>query len=212
MLVVDTGVVNLRNILRGLQKVGAVPIVSTDPDEVMVADKIVLPGVGAFEAARETLRRSGLDEAICSAATAGSEVLGICLGMQLLMEFSEENGVHQGLGLIPGRVVPIPARDSRTGQLRRKVPNIGWRALTTTTGHPDWDKTLLKGLPHNCHCYFVHSYMVAMQDSSAVVVEADYVGLPIVAAITQANVSGVQFHPERSGEWGLEILRNFTRS
>ena len=212
VFVVDTGVVNLRNILRGLQKVGADPVVSTDADEISAAEKIVLPGVGAFEAAMQTLRRSCVDEAISSAANSGSQVLGICLGMQLVMEVSEENGIHSGLGLIPGRVVPIPSRDDRTGELVRRVPNIGWRALTATETYPRWEKTVLEGLPYGCHCYFVHSYMAKVRDASAIVAHADYAGVPVVAAIAKENITGVQFHPERSAEWGLAILRNFIRS
>ena len=212
VLVVDTGVVNLRNIVRGLLKVGANPFVSTDPDAIVSADKIVLPGVGAFEAARQTLRSSSLDLAICSAATSGSQVLGICLGMQLIMDTSEENGLHDGLGLISGRVIPIPSRSNATGGLVRKVPHIGWSKLLKTEEHPDWNKTLLKGLPNSSHCYFVHSYMVEAQQRSVVVAETDYAGLPIAAVIKKENITGVQFHPERSGEWGLAILRNFVRS
>ena len=105
------------------------------------------------------------------------------------------------------RLVPQP-----NTELVRRVPNIGWRALTATETYPRWEKTVLEGLPYGCHCYFVHSYMAKVRDASAIVAHADYAGVPVVAAIAKENVIGVQFHPERSAEWGLAILRNFIRS
>ncbi len=212
VIVVDTGVVNIKNILRGLVQVGCNPQCSEDPDQVALAEKLVLPGVGAFGAAMAVLRSKSLDDAIRYATVRGSRVLGICLGMQLLMETSAENGTHVGLGLIPGRVVPIPSSKNEAGQTIRKVPHIGWNALNKAGECSSWSGSVLQGLPAGVYCYFVHSFMAEVEKRNTVLAEADYLGLPIASAITYENISGVQFHPERSGKDGLAILKNFSET
>jgi len=142
----------------------------------------------------------------------GSQILGICLGMQLLMETSEENGTHVGLGLIPGRVIPIPSGKNAAGQTIRKVPHIGWTALDKAEDHLSWSGSVLQGLPVGVYCYFAHSFMVEVEKRNTILAETDYLGLPIASAITNENISGVQFHPERSGKDGLAILKNFSET
>ena len=210
VIVVDTGVVNIKNILRGLVQVGCNPQCSEDPDQIALAEKLVLPGVGAFGAAMAVLRSKSLDDAIRYAMVRGSQILGICLGMQLLMETSEENGTHVGLGLIPGRVIPIPSGKNAAGQTIRKVPHIGWTALDKAEDHLSWSGSVLQGLPVGVYCYFAHSFMVEVEKRNTILAETDYLGLPIASAITNENISGVQFHPERSGKDGLAILKNFS--
>jgi len=212
VIVVDTGVVNIKNILRGLVQVGCNPQCSEDPDQIALAEKLVLPGVGAFGAAMTVLRSKSLDDAIRYATVRGSQILGICLGMQLLMETSEENGTHVGLGLIPGRVVPIPSGKTEAGQTIRKVPHIGWNALDKAEDRLSWSGSVLQGLPVGVYCYFVHSFMVEVKKRNTILAETDYLGLPIASAITYENISGVQFHPERSGKDGLAILKNFSET
>ena len=212
VIVVDTGVVNIKNILRGLVQVGCNPQCSEDPDQIALAEKLVLPGVGAFGAAMAVLRSKSLDDAIRYAMVRGSQILGICLGMQLLMETSEENGTHVGLGLIPGRVIPIPSGKNAAGQTIRKVPHIGWNALDKAEDRLSWSGSVLQGLPVGVYCYFAHSFMVEVEKRNTILAETDYLGLPIASAITNENISGVQFHPERSGKDGLAILKNFSET
>ncbi len=206
-VVIDYGIVNLKNILRGFDYVG-VPIESAiDPDQVFKADRVILPGVGAFASGMNELRARGMDEAVKCIANQGRPVLGICLGMQMLFDSSIEYGRHQGLGLIPGSVVPIPTNS--VGMGGRKIPHIGWNSLCYPTHGDSWKNSCLNRAPEGSFFYFVHSFMVVPVNSSHILAQCIYADLPVNAAIKKDNITGLQFHPERSGPMGLEILREF---
>ena len=205
-VVIDYGIVNLKNILRSFEYIG-VPIDSAvDPDQVLKADRIILPGVGAFASGMNELRTRGMDEAVKCIANAGRPVLGICLGMQMLLDSSIEYGQHQGLGLIPGSVVPIPTNSVGMG---RKIPHIGWNALRYPSHASSWKNSCLNRAPEGSFFYFVHSFMVVPEKSSHILAQCIYEGLSVTAAIKKDNITGLQFHPERSGPIGLEILHEF---
>ena len=206
-VVIDYGIVNLNNILRSFEYIG-VPIDSAvDPDQVLKADRIILPGVGAFASGMNELRTRGMDEAVKCIANAGRPVLGICLGMQMLLDSSIEYGQHQGLGLIPGSVVPIPTNSVGIGG--RKIPHIVWNALRYPSHASSWRNSCLNRAPEGSFFYFVHSFMVVPEKSNHILAQCIYEGLPVNAAIKKDNITGLQFHPERSGPMGLGILREF---
>lgn len=196
--IVDYGVGNLFSLRSSLAAVGVDAVVTADPLTLRAADKIILPGVGAFEDAARKLRDSGLAELIKDLARAGKPLMGICLGMQMLFEKSYEYGEHEGLGLIPGTVRPI--RDVIPADY--KIPHIGWNGLKFQGEHP-----LFTGLSEGDCVYFVHSFYAADCDD-AVIATAEY-GAPLTAAVAKGNVMGCQFHPEKSGTVGLAILRAF---
>ena len=196
--IVDYGVGNLFSLRSSLAAVGVDAVVTADPLTLRAADKIILPGVGAFEDAARKLRDSGLAELIKDLARAGKPLMGICLGMQMLFEKSYEYGEHEGLGLIPGTVRPI--RDVIPADY--KTPHIGWNGLKFQGEHP-----LFAGLREGDCVYFVHSFYAADCDD-AVIATAEY-GAPLTAAVAKGNVMGCQFHPEKSGTVGLAILRAF---
>ena len=197
--IIDYGVGNLFSLHSSLAMIGAEAVVTGDAEAIRSADRLLLPGVGAFEDARRKLAQSGLDALICSEAARGKPVMGICLGMQMLFDRSFEYGEHEGLGLIGGSVVPMA--DKLPAGL--KVPHIGWNALSVKRAeHP-----LMKAVkPGDC-VYFVHSYFAAGCDE-AILATAEY-GVDLTAAVARENVMGCQFHPEKSGEVGLNILRAF---
>ncbi len=195
--IVDYGVGNLFSLVSSLQKIGEEAVVTADAAVLAAADRIILPGVGAFEDAAEKLRASGLWPVLTSAAAAGKPIMGICLGMQLLFEKSWEYGEHPGLALIRGEIRPIAERVQDL-----KIPHMGWNALAFCKPHP-----LFKYIREGDHVYFVHSYCgVGCEES--VIATTEY-GVPITAAVADGNVMGCQFHPEKSGNTGLAILRAF---
>ena len=196
--IVDYGVGNLFSLCSSFAAVGADATVTADPDVIRSADKIILPGVGAFGDAAEKLRRSGLADVVREEANRGKPLMGICLGMQLLFEKSFEYGEHEGLGLIPGEIRPIA--DVIPKDL--KIPHIGWNALHFQKSSP-----LFKYLKENDCVYFVHSFYAANCEES-VLATAEY-GAELTAAVAKDNVFGCQFHPEKSGSVGLNILRAF---
>lgn len=193
--IIDYGFGNLRSAQKGFEYVGHIAEITRDPKQIQRADKIVLPGVGAFCDAMNSLRDLGLIPLLTEAAAQGKPLLGICLGMQLLMEYSEEGGRFKGLGLIPGEVRRIWRGPGM------KVPHMGWNVLHPKS-HP-----LLKGVDREAHAYFVHSYHV-VTDESYVIGTTNY-GTAITAAVAKNQVFGLQFHPEKSGDNGLMILKNF---
>lgn len=199
LAVVDYGVGNLFSLRSSLVSLGVDTVVTGDKAEIEKADRIILPGVGAFEDAAKKLRETGLDKVITERANAGTPLMGICLGMQMLFDKSYEYGEHDGLGLIPGKVVPmqgvIPSE--------LKVPHIGWNALHFT----DKKSEIFKYISENDCVYFVHSYF-ADECDEAVIATAEY-GKELTAAVQNGNVFGCQFHPEKSGEVGLKILKAF---
>lgn len=197
--IVDYGVGNLFSLESSFGAIGAEAVVTADANEIRRADKIILPGVGAFGDAAEKLRKSGLAEVLVEQARAGKPIMGICLGMQLLFEKSYEYGEHEGLGLIKGEIRPIADVIPK----EYKVPHIGWNALHFGAGkHP-----LFRYLKEGDFVYFVHSFYGTNCDES-VIATAEY-GAELTAAVASGNVCGCQFHPEKSGEVGLSILRAF---
>lgn len=199
---IDYGGSNLRSAQKAFETVGATVTVTTDPDVARRAVKLVLPGVGAFGAGMDALRARGLDEATTEAARRGVPLLGICLGMQYLFDTSEEMGEHRGLGLLAGRVARFPAAAGADGWLL-KVPHMGWNEIDHDGRHP-----LLGGVAPGARAYFVHSYYCAPADLDEVLASTDY-GLPFCSIAGRDNVLGIQFHPEKSQQVGLRILRNF---
>lgn len=197
--ILDYGVGNLFSLRSSFAVIGAEAVVTADPDVIRSADRVILPGVGAFGDAAEKLRQSGLGEVLCEQAAAGKPIMGICLGMQLLFDKSYEYGEHKGLGLIPGTVRPIA--DVIPSDL--KIPHIGWNALRFRGKK----SPLFRYLREGEHVYFVHSFYAADCDD-AVIADAEY-GAYLTAAVAKGNVYGCQFHPEKSGETGLNILRAF---
>ena len=196
--VMDYGVGNLFSLCSSLEKIGAKTVVTSDPEVIRNADKLILPGVGAFADAARKLRESGLDTVIREEVAKGKEIMGICLGMQMLFEKSYEFGEHQGLGLLKGSVIPMEG----TIPADLKIPHIGWNAL-----HFCKESKLLRYIKENDCVYFVHSFYATDCDDS-VVATAEY-GKELTAAVQQGNVMGCQFHPEKSGSVGLAILRAF---
>lgn len=205
--IVDYGVGNLYSVAQALQHVGAnVSLVST-AEELLRADFLLLPGVGSFEAGMRGLRERGLVTPILEYVRTGKPFLGVCLGMQLMFEVSEEFGEHAGLGLIPGRVtaIPVVGRDQRP----HKIPHIGWNKLIPPAARKGWEGTILQGLPPLVSTYFVHSYTAAPHNPAHRLADCDYDGCLISAAVQVDNVYGCQFHPEKSANPGLKILQNF---
>ena len=207
VVVVDYGLGNLFSVQRALEHCGASNVcISSAIDDVISADRLILPGVGAFEDGARALKNLGLAEPIKSHALNKKPMLGICLGMQLLATTSEEFGSHLGLNLIPGKVGPIPTKDSEG--VRRKVPFIGWAKLSTFEKSGS-ENILLNELSKNQAVYLVHSYYYSPDDSENLVATYDYQGKKITAVIRSDNIYGFQFHPEKSGEIGLGLLRAF---
>ena len=196
--IVDYGVGNLFSLCSSFEFIGVEAKVTSDPNEIKNAQRIILPGVGAFADAAKKLRASGLDRVIIEQAAEGKAIMGICLGMQMLFERSFEYGEHRGLGLIKGEVVGMQGRIPDM----LKIPHIGWNALEFKREHP-----LFKYVNEGECVYFVHSFYADNCDESVVAV-AEY-GTPVTAAVASGNVMGCQFHPEKSGEVGLNILRAF---
>jgi glutamine amidotransferase len=198
--IVDYGMANLRSVQKAFEAVGATAEVTSDPGRLAGAKKLVLPGVGAFRDAIARLREAGLAGVMTRHINEGRPFLGICLGFQMLFTRSHEDGLHAGLDLFPGDVVRFPERAGL------KVPHMGWNTLRRTKpGCP-----LFAGLPPDPAVYFVHSYFPVPAEPDLVAAEADYPG-PFCAAIWRGNVYATQFHPEKSQDVGLTILRNFAR-
>lgn len=199
--IVDYGVGNLFSLVSSLKMVGADAVISGDPEVLLKADKLLLPGVGAFGDAAKKLQNSGLRQVVLDRADAGTPLLGICLGMQMLFEKSYEYGEHQGLGLIPGVVNSIEGRIPA----ELKIPHIGWNRLHFREPR----SPLFRELNEGDHVYFVHSY--AATDCDDFVSAATDYGSMLTAAVEKDNVFGCQFHPEKSGQVGLKILEAFCR-
>ncbi len=196
--IIDYGVGNLFSLYSSLKYIGVTANVTSSPEEIKRADKIILPGVGAFGDAADKLRRSGLDRILRSEAEAGKDIMGICLGMQLLFEKSYEYGEHDGLGLLPGKVVPMEGYIPEN----LKIPHIGWNRLIFKQ-----ENKLFKYINEGDCVYFVHSYYAA--DCDKYVIASTEYGCELTAAAANKNIMGCQFHPEKSGEVGLNILRAF---
>lgn len=205
--VIDYGVGNMLSVQRGLEHCGAKVILTADPEQILSAKKVVLPGVGAFANAMQALDSLGLVIVIRKLAQRKTPLLGICLGMQLLLEESEEFGVAAGLGLISGRVIPVPCRT--LSGATQKIPHIGWSALQPSGASEKWKDTLLQDNRAGDAAYFVHSFMAVPSDSVNRVADCVYGGHLIPAVIARDQIMGCQFHPEKSGEVGIKVLRRF---
>lgn len=207
VVIIDYGVGNLLSVERAVRNCGANAVVSPDPDCVRRASHVILPGVGAASNAMASLSKSGLDEVVKEIAASGTPLLGICLGMQLLLEESEEFGLTRTLGLIPGRVVPVP--NTSPDGMPVKIPNIGWYGLYASNPDMPWKGTLLEDIKPGEAVYFVHSFMAKTADPRHHLADCLYGGNPVTAVVTRDNVAGCQFHPEKSGDVGLRILKRF---
>ncbi|MRR57363.1 MAG: imidazole glycerol phosphate synthase subunit HisH [Deltaproteobacteria bacterium] len=200
--IIDYGMGNLRSVQKGFEKVGFEAVVTSEPNVVLEADRVVLPGVGAFRDCMRNLEQGGFIEPILRVIREGRPFLGICLGLQLLFTESEEFGLHAGLNIIPGRVVRFP-EGMRQDDEELKVPHMGWNQLSMKR-RPQ----AFAGIPDGAAFYFVHSYYVRPEDPSVVATTTDY-GMEFCSSIWKDNIVATQFHPEKSQEQGLAILKNF---
>lgn len=205
--VIDYGVGNLLSVQRGLEHCGAKVILTANPEKILAAKRVVLPGVGAFTNAMQALENLGLVAVIREVAQHKTPLLGICLGMQLLLEESEEFGKTAGLGLIPGRVIAVP--DQTLLGEKQKIPHIGWSALQPSNVALGWRNTLLEDNRTGEAAYFVHSFMAVTANTDHRIADCLYGGHEIAAMIGRDQIAGCQFHPEKSGAVGLKILRRF---
>ncbi|MDE7087429.1 MAG: imidazole glycerol phosphate synthase subunit HisH [Clostridia bacterium] len=194
--IIDYGVGNLFSLTQSLKKIGADSVITSDIQEIEKADKLILPGVGAFGDAAEKLKESGLDKLIKKQCAKGKPLLGICLGMQLLFEKSYEYGEHEGLSLIKGKILPL--KDYVKGL---KIPHMGWNSLKISDDNP-----LFCNIKNGDYVYFVHSFFAKCEEGLSAT--ANY-GFDVTAAVRKGNIYGVQFHPEKSGATGLNILKAF---
>lgn len=204
IVIIDYGMGNLRSVQKGFEHVGFDARVTADPREVEGAEKLVLPGVGAFRDCIDNLRRGGFIEPILAHIDSGRPFLGICLGLQLLFTESEEFGRHEGLDVIPGKVVRFPD-DMHQGDEVLKVPHMGWNQIAVRRCPP-----ILEGIEDGTSVYFVHSYRVVPDDEAVVATVTDY-GVPFCSSVWKDNVMATQFHPEKSQRVGLKMMENFGR-
>ena len=195
--IIDYGMGNLRSVQKAFEHLGVEAAITTNPRDLATADRVILPGVGAFRDAIAELQRLDFVPAIRDAVASGKPFLGICLGLQLLFDVSYEDGEHEGLGIIPGQVVRFAPQPDL------KVPHMGWNTLTFQQTHP-----ILNGIAPGSHVYFVHSYHVVPTDPGVIAATSDHGG-PFVAMIAKGNLTATQFHPEKSQTVGLQLLKNF---
>lgn len=207
-VVADYGSGNLFSIGQALTRCGGKVSITADPDTIAQANHLVIPGVGAFGQCMAKLREKALIPSLREAVDRGARVLGICVGMQVLFEESEEFGSHQGLGIIAGRVVKIPSID-KNGEFH-KIPYVGWSRLKATSS-ANWGGTILANVPRDSPCYFVHSFMAQPECEENRLADTFYGETRVCAAVRAEKVFGTQFHPEKSGETGLAILKHFLR-
>jgi glutamine amidotransferase len=207
LAIIDYGMGNLRNVQKAFEHMGIEARISSLPADLERADGWVLPGVGAFGDAMDNLHAAGLVEPIRSGVTQGKPLLGICLGLQLLFEESNEMGQHRGLGVLSGRVTRFEDRMEHAGQML-KVPHVGWNQFHVT--EEGATSPLLEGVPDGSYAYFVHSYYVVPADASTALATTDY-GIDFTSVVGRGNVFGAQPHPEKSQEVGLRLLQNYAR-
>lgn len=207
VVVIDYGVGNLLSVQRALERCGANVILSADPKKILSASRVVLPGVGAFSSAMKALESLGLVQTIQELDYRGIPLLGICLGMQLLLDRSDEFGKVTGLGLIPGSVIAVP--ELEISGKKQKIPHIGWNSLQLSNSLTGWEGTLLQDNKPGENVYFIHSFMAVPDHSSYRVADCQYGGHNIAAVIRKNHITGCQFHPEKSGEVGLKIIKRF---
>jgi len=208
--IVDYGVGNLYSVSKAFSKIGVDSLITSDASLIMESSRLVLPGVGAFKHGMSKLKSTGLVPILKEYADTGRPFLGICLGAQLLLEESNEFGTTAGLGLIPGSVVEIPTESPTEARIR--VPHIGWNNLVFSHDQQSTQKSILDSVQEGSMAYFVHSFMMNPIRTEDRLADVEYHGLTISAVISHKQISGTQFHPEKSGELGLKILRNFCES
>ncbi|MGB6064240.1 MAG: imidazole glycerol phosphate synthase subunit HisH [Desulfomonilaceae bacterium] len=199
IVIVDYGMGNLRSVQKGFERIGSHAVIARDPEAIRKADALVLPGVGAFPECMKNLSRLNLVEPILEFIKSERPFLGICLGLQLLFDDSEEFGLHEGLKVIRGGVKAFDRN------MKLKIPHMGWNQVLFRKDVP-----IFRGIPDACHFYFVHSYYVLPDDSADVAGQTQY-GITFTCAVARDNIFAVQFHPEKSQENGLKILANFAR-
>jgi glutamine amidotransferase len=204
-VIVDYGVGNLRSVVRAVAHCGSTPNLSSDVSAIESCERLILPGVGAFGNCVAALRAHGFVEPVLKVIDSGRPVLGICVGMQMLLDSSEEFGQHEGLGRIPGKVLAVPPAGADGKP--HKIPHIGWAGLEF--GPKESNGTILEGVASGDACYFVHSFVAVPERSEHTLATTDYDGHKLCAAVRHENLYGVQFHPEKSGRVGLRILQNF---
>jgi imidazole glycerol-phosphate synthase subunit HisH len=195
--IVDYGMGNLRSVQKAFEHLGIEAVITANPSDLATADRVVLPGVGAFRDAIAELKRLDFVPAIRDAVSSGKPFLGICLGLQLLFDVSYEDGEHEGLGIVPGKVIRFAPQPDL------KIPHMGWNSLAPQQTHP-----ILNGIAPGSHVYFVHSYHVVPHDPSVIAATSNHGG-EFVAMIAKGNLTATQFHPEKSQKVGLQLLKNF---
>ncbi|MDF2439443.1 MAG: imidazole glycerol-phosphate synthase subunit HisH [Abditibacteriota bacterium] len=208
--VIDYGIGNLFSVSRAIEHCGAEVHLTDSIEEIANAERLVLPGVGAFEDGMQGLAERKLIEPIREYAESGRPFLGICLGMQMMLDVSEEFGVHKGLGLIPGRVQAIPTTGA-DGQ-PHKIPHIGWNGLVEAPQAEEWNRTILRDVKVGDAVYFVHSFTPVPEQAEHRLADCVYDGLALAAVIKAGNLYGCQFHPEKSGDVGLSIFQQFVKA
>lgn len=200
--IIDYEAGNLTSVELAVQHVGGECIVTQNPEDIARADRVIFPGVGSAKSCMENLKRLKMDKALHEALDGGKPVMAICIGMQLLFESTEEDGGVETLGILPGHVI----RFDFPGQQHIKIPHMGWNEVVKTKEHP-----VLADLPTDGECYFVHSYHVQTNNEDIVYAKTDYAGNNFTCAVGKDNLFATQFHPEKSGEIGLAMLRNFLK-
>lgn len=203
--IIDYGAGNILSVSQAIEHCGAETILSANPEEILKSDYVILPGVGAYGKAMDQLNDKNLKECILEYAKTERPFLGICLGMQMMLDSSEEFGKNEGVGLIPGQVKAIPG--TTTTNQPHKIPHIGWTPIEEL--EQNWDNTILKGIPNRTPFYFVHSFTAHPENEENRLADSYYNGRRIAATVFNKNMYGCQFHPEKSGEFGLKILKNF---
>ena len=207
--IIDYGIGNILSVRRAFEYWGAEVVITDSPQRIENAERLVLPGVGAFADGMTGLRDRNLVKPIQKFASKNRPFLGICLGMQMMMEIGEEFGRYEGLGLIPGIVSKIP--DTGVDGCTHKIPHIGWNGLSIPSVKSDWSKTILNGIQSGSSVYFVHSFTAVPENEKNRLADCYYNGRIISAAIQSDNLYGCQFHPEKSGQVGLSIINNFLK-
>lgn len=205
--VLDYGVGNLLSVKRGLEHFGAEVKITSEYRDIQKADRLVFPGVGAFPNAMRTLEKLGLIDPIKVFVKSGKPFMAICLGMQLLMEESDEFQITKGLGMLRGKVTKLPSKNIQN--VRHKVPHIGWSKIKLGKNLSNWDSTLLADNSPHDYAYFVHSYHVIPLEPATILATTDFNGIDVVAAVKSENITAFQFHPEKSSNVGLKILNRF---
>jgi len=204
IVIIDYGIGNIKSMYNAFYNIGFKPELTSDNRTILNADAVVLPGVGAFSKGMENLNESGLHQTIHEFIKKGNPFLGVCLGMQMLLDDSEEFGLTPGLGLIKGRVIKLPIQPNSI----EKLPHVSWNELREPR-EGRWDGTILKRVPVNIDVYFVHTFIAVPKYEEDILAISDYGGINFCSAIHHENIYGTQFHPEKSNQRGLSILQNF---